>query len=194
MKEQGKLRQISTKTRSVPMPTLPKAHDNLIQTFAPHFSNCIWQHAQVLLLGAILAPGRRTVTAVLRIMGLSAERHFQTYHRVLNRAVWSSWALSRTLLKLLVQTLVPKGPIVCGLDDTIERRRGVKIKARGIYRDPVRSSHGHFVKASGLRWVSLMLLAPIPWAQRTWALPFLTRYAWRPRSASIKGRRARIRS
>ena len=156
------------------MPTLPKAHDSLIQTFAPHFSNCIWQHAQVLLIGAILVPGRRTVTAVLRIMGLSDERHFQTYHRVLNRAAWSSWALSRTLLLLVVQTFVPGGPIICGLDDTIERRRGAKIKAKGIYRDPVRSSHGHFVKASGLRWLSLMLLAPIPWANRTWALPFLT--------------------
>src|SRR5712692_375621 len=156
------------------MPTLPKAQDSLIQAFAPHFSNCIWQHAQVLLIGAILVPGRRTVTAVLRIMGLSGERQFQIYHRVLNRAAWSSWALSRTLLKLLVQTFVPKGPIICGLDDTIERRRGAKIKAKGIYRDPVRSSHGHFVKASGLRWLSLMLLAPIPWTQRTWALPFLT--------------------
>jgi hypothetical protein len=127
-----------------------------------------------LLIGAILVPGRRTVTAVLRIMGLGDEHRFQTYHRVLNRAAWSSWALSRTLLKLLVQTFVPTGPIVCGLDDTIERRRGTKIKAKGIYRDPVRSSHGHFVKASGLRWLSLMLLAPIPWANRTWALPFLT--------------------
>lgn len=61
-----------------------------------------------------------------------------------------------------------------GLDDTIERRRGAKIKAKGIYRDPVRSSHSHFVKASGLRWLSLMLLTPIPWAKRVWALPFLT--------------------
>ena len=127
-----------------------------------------------MLIGAILVPGRRTVTAVLRIMGLSDEHQFQTYHRVLNRAAWSSWALSRTLLRLLVQTFVPSGPIICGLDDTIERRRGAKIKAKGIYRDPVRSSHGHFVKASGLRWLSLMLLAPIPWANRTWALPFLT--------------------
>ena len=147
---------------------------SLIQNFAPHFSNLVWQHAQILLIGAILVPGRRTVTAVLRIMGLSGERQFQTYHRVLNRAAWSSWALSRELLRLLVTTFVPRGPIVCGIDDTIERRRGAKIKAKGIYRDPVRSSHGHFVKASGLRWLSLMLLAPIPWAQRTWALPFLT--------------------
>jgi DDE superfamily endonuclease len=134
----------------------------------------VWQHAQVLLIGAILVPGSRTVTAVLRIMGLSGERQFQTYHRVLSRAAWSSWALSHRLLMLLVKTFVPTGPIICGLDDTIERRRGAKIKAKGIYRDPVRSSHGHFVKASGLRWLSLMLLAPIPWTNRTWALPFLT--------------------
>lgn len=156
------------------MPTLPSAYLSLIQLFAPQFSNCVWQHAQVLLIGAILVPGRRTVTAVLRLMGLSAERHFQTYHRVLNRAVWSSWALSRTLLQVLVQTFVPRGPVICGLDDTIERRRGAHIRARGIYRDPVRSSQGHFVKVGGLRWLSLMLLAPIPWAKRTWALPFLT--------------------
>jgi hypothetical protein len=156
------------------MPTLPNDYLSLIQIFAPYFSNLVWQHAQILLIGAILVPGRRTVTAVLRIMGLSDEHQFQTYHRVLNRAAWSSWALSRALVEVLVKTFVPVGPIICGLDDTIERRRGAQIKAKGIYRDPVRSSHGHFVKASGLRWLSVMLLAPIPWAHRTWALPFLT--------------------
>ena len=156
------------------MPTLPTAYLSLIQSLAPHFSNRVWQHAQVLLLGAILAPGRRTVTAVLRILGLSHARQFQTYHRVLNRAAWSSWALSRTLLTWLVQTFVPTGPILCALDPTVERRRGAHIRARGIYRDPVRSSHAHLVKASGLRWLSLMLLAPIPWTGRVWALPFLT--------------------
>ena len=156
------------------MPTLPADYLSLIREFAPYFSDLVWQHAQVLLLGAILAPGQRTVTAVLRIVGLSAERRFETYHRVLNRAVWSSWALSRVLLRKLVQTFAATGPIIVGLDDTIERRRGAKIKAKGIYRDPVRSSHSHFVKASGLRWLSLMLLVPIPWAQRVWALPCLT--------------------
>jgi hypothetical protein len=77
-------------------------------------------------------------------------------------------------LGLLINAFALRGPVVLGLDDTIERRRGAKIKAKGIYRDPVRSSHSHFVKASGLRWLSLMLLAPIPWAKRVWALPFLT--------------------
>jgi len=147
---------------------------NLIQVFAPYFSKLVWEQAQVLLLGAMRVPGRRTVTAVLRMMGVSAEKQFQTYQRVLNRAVWSSWALSRRLLELLIQTFGPTGPVLCGRDDTIERRRGTKIKAKGIYRDPVRSSPGHFVKASGLRGLSLMLVGPLPWAKRTWALPFLT--------------------
>jgi len=127
-----------------------------------------------LLAGAILFPAERTVTAALRAVGLSQEKHFQNYHRVLNRAVWSSVEASRILLMLLVGTFALFGPIVFGLDDTIERRRGENIKAKGIYRDPVRSSHSHMVKASGLRWLSLMLLAPIPWAGRVWALPFLT--------------------
>jgi DDE superfamily endonuclease len=128
----------------------------------------------VLLLGAILAPGQRTVTSCLRIVGLGSESRFVNYHRVLSRAHWSGRAVSRLLLGLLVNRFVPTGPIVLGVDDTIERRRGKRIPAKGIYRDPVRSSHSHFVKASGLRWVSLMLLAPVPWAARPWALPFLT--------------------
>lgn len=156
------------------MPTLPADYLSILTVFAPLFTNCLWTHVQVLVVGAILTPGQRTVTAILRIMGLSHERHFQTYHRVLNRAVWSCWAVSRVLLQLLVSTFAATGPILIGIDDTIERRWGAKIKARGIYRDPVRSSHSHTVKASGLRWLSLMLLVPIPWAKHVWALPFLT--------------------
>jgi len=156
------------------MLTLPAEYITILTTLAPVFSRRVWLQVQVLLLGAILAPGQRTVTAVLRIMGLSMEKHFQNYHRVLNRAVWSSREASRLFLGMLIAAFTVTGPVVMGLDDTIERRRGAKIKAKGIYRDPVRSSHSHFVKASGLRWLSLMLLAPIPWAQRVWALPFLT--------------------
>jgi len=156
------------------MPTLPAEYLNILAVFAPLFSNCVWTHVQVLVVGAMLTPGQRTVTAILRIMGLSHERHFQTYHRVLNRAIWSCWEVSRVLLQMLVGTFAASGPVIVGIDDTIERRWGAKIKARGIYRDPVRSSHSHTVKASGLRWLSLMLLVPIPWAKRAWALPFLT--------------------
>jgi DDE superfamily endonuclease len=156
------------------MPLLPVRLAPVILAFAPLFSQRVWPHARLLLLGAILAPGQRTVTSCLRIMGFSRERHFVNYHRVLNRARWRGREASRLLLGLLVHRFMPTGPVLLGMDDTIERRRGKRIQAKGIYRDPVRSSHSHFVKASGLRWVSLMLLAPVPWAARTWALPFLT--------------------
>jgi hypothetical protein len=146
----------------------------LMVAFAPLFSKPVFQHVQVLLIGAILAPAKRTVTAALSVMGKSQDQHFQNYHRVLNRAVWSALSASRILLSLLLAAFAPDGVLVLGLDDTIERRRGDHIAAKGIYRDPVRSSHSHFVKASGLRWLSLMLLVEIPWAGRVWALPFLT--------------------
>ena len=156
------------------MPDLPARFAVLTISFAPLFVQRSWLHAQVLLIGAILAPGRRTVASVLRITGHASDRHFTNYHRVLSRAPWSARDGSRILLGHLIRAFAPRGPVIVGLDDTVERRWGPKIATRGIYRDPVRSSHSHFVKTSGLRWMSLMLLAPVPWAERVWALPFLT--------------------
>jgi hypothetical protein len=169
---------------------LPARFAATILTFAPVFlQQRTWRHARLLLIGAILTPGKRTVTSLLRITGLSREQRFTTYHRVLNRAVWGPHAAARLLLGLLITAFAPSGPVVLGIDDTIERRRGKRIAAKGIYRDPVRSSKSHFVKASGLRWLSLMLLAPIPWTGRIWALPFLTVLAPSERYCRERGRR-----
>ena len=169
---------------------LPSRFAAVILAFAPVFAQQrTWRHAERLLIGAVLAPGKRTVTSLLRIVGLGRERRFTNYHRVLNRAAWDVLAAARPLLELLIAAFVPTGPVVLGLDDTIERRRGKRISAKGIYRDPVRSSKGHFVKASGLRWLSLMLLAPIPWAGRVWALPFLTALAPSERHCRDHGKR-----
>jgi hypothetical protein len=162
---------------------------SLLQSFAPLFDSRVWSYAQLLLVGAILAPGKWTVTAVLRIVGRGNEQRFQNYHRVLNRARWNSRTVSQILWGLLVRTFVPSGPILVGLDDTIERRRGQQIQARRIDRDPVRRSHAPFVKASGVRGVSLRLLAPGPWAARTWAFPLLTCLAPRERSRQKQRRR-----
>jgi hypothetical protein len=171
------------------MPTLPASMIAAVAAFAPLFSGRVWGHAQVLLAGALLAPARRTVAAALRVMGLDHLVQFHRYHRVLSRDRWSGLAASRVLLRLLVAAFVPNGPLVFGVDETLERRRGKRIAAKGIYRDPVRSSHGHFVKASALRWVCLMLLVPIPWAARTWALPVLTALAPSERYDRERGRR-----
>jgi hypothetical protein len=157
------------------MLNLPTTIMALLEPFQPVFHLPTWHKVQVLLVGTILAPGKRTVTSALRAVGLGDEPGFSQYHQVLNRAVWSSRRASQVLLNLLLEILAHGGsPFVFGIDETIERRWGVKIQARGIYRDAVRSSASHFVKTSGLRWVSLMWLTQIPWAQRIWALPFLT--------------------
>jgi hypothetical protein len=154
---------------------LPETIIQVLDCFAPLLSRRLWQRATVLVVGAILAPGKRTVSAALRVMGLRDEVHFQNYHRLLNRAVWSSRQVGRILLQLLLDAFIaPDAPVVLGIDETIERRWGARIAARGIYRDAVRSSKEFFVKTSGLRWISLMVLASIPWIGRVWALPFLT--------------------
>jgi len=169
---------------------LPKKMIQVLRQFEEVFSERVWEWAKVLLIGAILTPGERTVTAMLRVMGQSQEQQFQNDHRVLNRAKGSSRALSRVFLHLLVRAFVSDtAPMVVGIDETIERRRGGKIAARGISRDPVRSSQEFFVKTSGLRWVSMMLLAPIPWAKRVWALPFLSVLAPSERYDEQRGRR-----
>ncbi len=171
------------------MPTLPRAMLHLLAPFAPLFSRRVWCHALVLVTGTLLAPGKRTVCAALRAMGLGQSKHWTRYHRVLNRAEWSSLAVARVLLGQMVAALAPTGVLVFGLDETIERRWGPRIAAKGLYRDAVRSSKDYFVKVSGLRWLCLMLLVPIPWAGRAWALPFLSILAPSERHDRERGRR-----
>src|SRR3954465_9843335 len=167
---------------------VPGVLEGWMRPFRGHFTAAVWRHGLVLVCCALLAPGRRTVAAALRVMGLGEAAGFAVYHRVLSHGHWCSRALAHRLLLLLVAAFVPHGPVVVGIDDTIERRRGVCIAAKGIYRDPVRSSRGHFVKASGLRWLSVMLLAPVPWAGCVWGLPFLTALAPSERYAAEQGK------
>lgn len=160
-----------------------------LAVFRPCFTAPLWDRILVLVAGAVLAPGKRTVTQALRVMGLADQPDFGRYHEVLNRARWDSRDLARRLMLHLLAVLWPSGEVVVAVDDTIERRWGGKIKARGIYRDPVRSSQGQFVKTSGLRWLSLAVVLPVPFAGRRWALPFLTVLAPSARWAEAQGKR-----
>src|SRR5438067_5387421 len=187
----------------LPLCPLPPSILATLAPFALLFSRRVWAHVQVLVAGSLLSPARRTIAAALRVLRLAQLKQFHRYHRVLSQAKWSGLAVSRILLGLLVAAFAPQGPLVFGVDETLERRRGAKIAAKGIYHDAVRSSRSHFVKASGteshgdlriamgthLRWSCLMLLVPIPWAARTWALPVLTALAPSERYARTHHRR-----
>ena len=177
----------SPSSAAAPIP--PPIIISLMAPFRSFFSAPVWEHVLALVAGMALATGKRTVSAALRVMGLGAARDFARYHYVLSRARWNSRSIGHKLLTMIFDRFLPSGPVVIGIDDTIERRWGHKIAARGIYRDPVRSSHGHFVKTSGLRWLSVMALVPVPWTRRRWALPFLTVLAPSERYNTARKRR-----
>lgn len=174
------------------MPSPSQAIIQLLSIFAKAFTVPTFANAMVLLYGTILAPGRRTVAAALRAMGLADSRHFTNYHRVLNRACWSTWILSRLLLSLIIHLLLPPGlPVLLVIDDTLERRRGPKIKYKGWFRDPIRSTLTHVSKSLGIRWLCLAILVPVPWSQRLWALPFMTVPALGPKTSAKLRKRHR---
>jgi hypothetical protein len=156
------------------MPTPPAAILTYLLPFSVLFSRPVWKNVLVLVLGAILARGKRTVTSCLRVMGLKDEVNFSKYHWVLSHAKWSSLMASRILLGLIVKFIGTLTPLVMIIDETLERRKGKKIKAKGYYRDAVRSSKKNIVKCFGLKWITLTVLVKFPWSNRRWALPFMT--------------------
>ena len=153
---------------------LPEVIVRILSPFMQMFSVPAWKKAKILCVGAILCIGIRRITSILRVMGLHAERRFEQYHRFLNRDSWNPLLGAKILLGLLIALLPPHWPLLLVLDETIERRKGKTIKAKGCYRDAVRSTEKHLVKCFGLKWLLFCLLVPLPWSRRPWALPFLT--------------------
>jgi hypothetical protein len=156
------------------MPTLSPDIIQILSIFTIAVSVPTFVKMLVLLQGTILTSGRRTITAALRAMGLSDEQQFSKYHHVFNRAKWSPWVLSKLLLSLLVKTCVPaEAALVLLIDDTLERRRGQKVKYKGWFRDPIRSTVKHVSTSLGIRWLCVALAVTVPWSNRAWALPFI---------------------
>jgi DDE superfamily endonuclease len=147
---------------------------SVLAVFASHFTKPTWKNLQTLFMGAILCRGPRRITSILRVMGLMHEKNFSKYHRILSYVKWNGLTLSKILLGLLIQILPDSWPILIAVDETLERRKGKKIKAKGVYRDAVRSSQSMVVTCFGLKWECMMLIVPLPWCKRPWALPFLT--------------------
>lgn len=174
------------------MPTPSLEITQLLSVFTIAFTAPTWKKALVLLFGTILAPGRRTVTAALRAMGLADEKRFEKYHRVLNRDRWSPWVLSKILLSLIITLCLPAGvPVLLAIDETLERRWGPKIKYKGWFRDPIRSTANKVSKALGIRWIVMAVVVPVPWSERWWALPFMAIPAVSPKTNAKLNKRHR---
>ena len=174
------------------MPSPSPAIIQLLSVFSVAFTAPTFKKAMVLIFGTILAPGRRTVTAALRMVGLGDEPSYSKYHCVLNRDRWSAWVVSRILLGLIILFFVAPGePLLLVIDDTLERRRGKQIQYKGWFRDPILSTAAHVVTTLGLRWVCLAVLVPIPWSKRTWSLPFMTVLAPGEKTSAKLNRRHR---
>jgi hypothetical protein len=154
--------------------SLPLEVQAVLAAFAPLFSKPVWQHATVLAIGSILCIGKRTVTSALKVMGLKDDNRFTNYHRVLNRAKWNTLNAGKILLCLIICLIPADWPLIIVVDETVERRKGKKIKAKGCYRDSVRSSQSKVTYCFGLKWICMMAIIPLPWSKRPWALPFLT--------------------
>ena len=161
----------------------------ILAAFSSEFTRPTWKNIQTLFIGAILCRGARRITSILRVMDLQNERNFTKYHRVLSRAQWSGLALSKILLGMLIKIIPESWPILIAVDETLERRRGKKIKAKGIYRDAVRSSQSKVITCFGLKWECMTLILPLPWCKRPWALPFLTVLSPSRKANATAGRR-----
>jgi len=167
---------------------LPPEIITVLAHFAPAFSQPSYRKAVVLVLGTILARGRRTVTAALRAVGLQQEPQWAKYHHLLNRASWSGLSVSQLLLQLLVTTFVAMGASVeLVIDETLERRWGRKISKRGHWRDSLASSKGLNVSTSGLRWLVLAVVVKLPWSRQAWALPCLSVLLTTPKVSQVLG-------
>lgn len=169
---------------------LPAEIIPVLAHFAPVFTAPTYQKALVLIIGTLLAKGRRTVTSALRAVGHTQTADWAKYHHVLNRAQWSGLALSARLLLLLVATWAPApaNGITVDVDETLERRWGPRIRKRGHWRDSLASSQRVNVSSSGLRWLVFALVVTVPWTPYTLALPFLSVLLTTPKVSAQLGR------
>jgi hypothetical protein len=145
----------------------------ILTRLRPTFSSPTYHRFLVLLLGALLTTGRRTITNILRTVRHQAPGHGSSYHRVFSQRQWSTWVMARALIRFLLEHVVPPGPVLLAGDDTVTEHPGPKVYGKGRHRDGVRSSHSYTAYRWGHKWVVVSVLVKLPFARRPWALPIL---------------------
>jgi hypothetical protein len=169
--------------------TIPQAAEPLLSSFSCAFTRPSFQRAMVLLIGAILTLGRRTVTGVLWTVRSIAPGHFSSYHRLFSRARWSLWPLGKTLATAVLRWIGPDQPVLVAADDTVAQHRGAKVYGKAKHRDAVRSTQSMTVWKWGHKWVVLAVVVRFPFTSRRWALPVLAALYRSPEQNRIEGRR-----
>ena len=145
----------------------------ILTMLRPTFSTPTYNRFLVLLLGALLTTGRRTITNILRTVRHQAPGHGASYHRVCSQRRWSTWVMARALIGFLLDHVVPPGTVLLAADDTVTEHPGPKVFGKGRHRDGVRSSHNYTAYRWGHKWVVVSVLVKLPFARRPWALPVL---------------------
>ena len=145
----------------------------LFTMLRPAFSTPTYNRFLVLLLGALLTTGRRTITNLLRTVRHQARGHGSSYHRVFSQRPWSTWVMARALIRFLLDHVVPPGPVLLAGDDTVTEHPGPQVFGKARHRDAVRSSHSYTAYRWGHKWVVVSVLVKLPFARRPWALPIL---------------------
>ena len=120
---------------------LPPEARPLVGAFVFSFTSPTYQRLSALLVGAVLATGRRTVANLLRTLRHLAPGHRTDYQRVLSRAPWSGLGLGCALTRLVLDRLAPDGPVCLVGDDTVDGHKGPRVYGKARHRDPVRSTH-----------------------------------------------------
>jgi len=155
------------------MNSIPRAAEPLVAAFSIAFTQRTFQRVVLLILGAILSPRRRTVTAMLWPVGFLIRGHWSDFHRVFCRASWSLWPLGRVLAAMILAWVPPDQPVVVPVDDTTPQHKGKRVYGKGRHHDAVRSTHSHVVWVWGHKWVTMAINVKFPFASRPWALPVL---------------------
>lgn len=166
------------------------AAEPLVKAFAPAFTRPTYGRFVLLLVGAIVTGGRRTVSRILWTVRSLLGGHPSSYHRFFSAARWSLWPLGRVLAEAVIAVVPPEQTILVAGDDTVAGHSGKRVYGRGCHRDAVRSSHRHTVTKWGHRWVVLAVLVKFPFASRRWALPVLCAL-YRPRTTTNDRERRR---
>jgi len=166
--------------------------ERLLAPFADMFGVMTWMNVVALVTGVLLCFGSRTVSSALRILDGAHDSGFSRFHRLLAYTNWSELGAARRLLGILVTKFAPDGDLVCAADDTTERRKGPNIRAKGVFRDAVRSSRGRVAVTPGLRWLTIQMLVRPSFSSRVWGLPILTMHC--PSDPSKPARQADMKA